>query len=215
MSFLEDNVLPQLWSDLELKRYANEAEREACRRSELLFDSTTPDVCRIAVVAGVATYPLHSRIRRIVSAMLVSSQYILSQCARHQLDRQTGSSMNWRVSSGQPVAYVVDVTTIRFFPIPVSDDTVLLEVVRFPLHDMVNANDVPEIPESYHYGLVNWMCHLAYSKSDSDSFNAGLSQMYEGRFSQEFGVRMSALMEKSIKTLPLGAMRMTSRGYGF
>ncbi len=65
VSFLEDNVSPQLWSDLELKRYANEAEVEACRRSELLFDSTTPDVCQIAVVADVATYPLHSKIRRI------------------------------------------------------------------------------------------------------------------------------------------------------
>ncbi|MES0334863.1 MAG: DUF6682 family protein [Candidatus Magnetobacterium sp. LHC-1] len=90
-----------------------------------------------------------------------------------------------------------------------------LEVVRFPLHDMVNGNDTPEIPKSYHYGLVKWMCHLAYSKSDSDGFNTGLSQMYEARFAQEFGVRMSALMEKSIRSLPLGNMRMMPRGYGF
>ncbi|MBV6342489.1 DUF6682 family protein [Candidatus Magnetobacterium casense] len=214
VSFLEDNVSPQLWSDLELKRYANEAEVEACRRSELLFDSTTPDVCQIAVVADVATYPLHSKIRRIVSAILGSSDYVLRQFARHQMDRQTGPLLNWRFSSGQPSGYLVDVTSIRFFPTPVSADTVSLEVVRFPLHDMVNVNDTPEIPESYHYGLVKWMCHLAYSKSDSDGFNAGLSQMYEARFAQEFGLRMSALMEKSIKTLPLGNMRMTSRGYG-
>ncbi len=152
---------------------------------------------------------------RIVSAILGSSDYVLRQFARHQMDRQTGPSLNWRFSSGQPLGYLVDVTSIRFFPTPVSADTVSLEVVRFPLHDMVNVNDTPEIPESYHYGLVKWMCHLAYSKSDSDGFNAGLSQMYEARFAQEFGLRMSALMEKSIKTLPLGNMRMTSRGYGF
>ena len=62
--FLDDAVTPYLWSDIVLARYANEAEKEACRRASLLSDKTTAQdgdsvpLCSLTLVPGTAKYTI-------------------------------------------------------------------------------------------------------------------------------------------------------------
>lgn len=67
---LDDAVLPYLWTTDELVNYANEAEREACRRANLIVDRTTAAYCRIAVVAGKYLYTLPNKILQVRSTYL-------------------------------------------------------------------------------------------------------------------------------------------------
>ena len=59
---LDDTVETYHWSKAELTRFLNDAQDEACRRARLLTDSSTPEICRIAVIAGTALYTLDPRI---------------------------------------------------------------------------------------------------------------------------------------------------------
>ena len=62
---LDDEEEPYRWSDDDLCLFANEAEREACRRAHLIIDKTTDAVCRQQVIAGNALYTLNAKIIRV------------------------------------------------------------------------------------------------------------------------------------------------------
>lgn len=67
---LDDLSEPYRWSDAILLEYANEAEREACRRAHLIIDKETDSICRIPVVAGNSIYSLSSKIIKIRACYL-------------------------------------------------------------------------------------------------------------------------------------------------
>lgn len=58
-----------LWSNLEAARFANEAQREFCRRRAII-DSVTPEVVEIPLVANTDTYVFDNRIIFIKRAIL-------------------------------------------------------------------------------------------------------------------------------------------------
>ncbi|MBZ0158397.1 MAG: hypothetical protein K8I29_19540 [Alphaproteobacteria bacterium] len=213
--FLADKNTPKLWSDDTLARYANEAEREACRRADLLIDSTTIAVCSIAVSANTASYALHGKIRRVLEAKLASQPVPLFLKTKGELDELYPE---WRNETGTPVYVIPNPTTVRLVPTPTATDTLALEVVRLPLADMSleDPDATPEIPEAYHFDLIDWICHLAYSKQDAETMDLEKAKLHEARFTAKFGPRPSALSETNRVRSPRNrGMRFKEFGFPY
>ena len=210
-SFLDDGMAPYAWTDEVLALYASEAEREACRRAEVLVDSTTAldlatvplPLCSVTVVAATASYTISQKILRIKSGYLNSNSLPLKQKTPDWLDEYWPE---WRLQSGTPAYYLQDKGIVTLVPKPVIVDVLKLTVSRLPLSDldMGLSTSALTIPEEYHFGLVDWICYLAYSRQDADSNDFSKSALHERRFDTMFGPRPSAKAEQSRRRIPKG-----------
>lgn len=188
---------PYLWTTAELKEFANDAQREACRRSRLIVDSTTAEICQITLASGTDTYALDDRVIFIKRAIVDGQSMPLGRAHSADLDN---NAPGWETETGLPRAYVpnMDVHSFRPYPAPDGAYTVRLTVIRTPLVDMDDGDDTPEIRGRYHLGLVNWMQYRAYMKQDSQVFDPKAASVAESMFEAEFGKRSSAQDESWI-----------------
>jgi hypothetical protein len=174
-SILDDEVgedSENLWSDIELTEYINDAIYNLCRRTHrLIVDSTTAAICQIAVVAGTNLYTLSPRILEIQKARLPSTTNYVRPVALNILDQRQG----WEVTTGTPTYYCLDYQTgsIMLYPIPIVTETMYLTVYRLPVTDLVytTATASPEIPVQYHQDLLPWVYYKAYTKNDVETAN--------------------------------------------
>src|SRR5438045_1733341 len=137
-----------LWTDDEVLDFANDAQNEACRRARLLVDATDTDICRVAITAGTASYPLDARVIFVRWAKLSLQNYSLKRAYVKDLT----DIVNWQAHTGTPTNYVTSWETgkILLYRSPVVDDTLSLRVVRMPLEEMDSFDDTPEINARYH-----------------------------------------------------------------
>jgi hypothetical protein len=187
---LDDTEPDFLWTEPELINYVNDAQVQACRRSRLIIDSSSPEVCQIAFTAGSALYPLDER---IISIKDVTNE------KGNNLKGETVGWMNenissWRKSEGEPSAVITDYETnaLRLYPIPKVDGVINLRVVREPFNPLANPDDVPEIKSRYHLALIHWVKHRAYLKKDADTLDKNASAEALTLFEMEFGKARSA-----------------------
>lgn len=225
-SILDDIYLPQLWSDSELLRLLNLAEAQACRRAQLIVDSSTEEdndelpLCTLSIAAGTATYSLSPKILQIRRCQLRSMSYPLrGPVQADELDdvaygwMGTGGTVVSAGTGGSPSMFMNEPNNrITIVLAPASDDTADLVVVRLPLSD-ITLSTSPEIEDQYHLGLCNWAAHLAYMKPDSETINLNLAKMHEDLFIREFGPLPDAQMEKMRKTIT-PRQRMRARTFG-
>lgn len=191
---LDDLQAPYLWSDEDLTEFANDAEREACRRSRLISDSTTAEIVSISLTAGASTYDLDQRILFIKRVKVSGISTPLRRASFKDLDR---GIPGWEDETGDPQAYVPDMDEdkLRVYPIPTAAATATLTVIRLPLDDMVNDSDTPEIKPRYHDSLIYWMEYRAYSKHDAETQDRKKAETALEMFEREFGKKSSAIDE--------------------
>jgi hypothetical protein len=191
---LDDLQAPYLWSNEDLAEYANDAEREACRRARLIVDSTTAEIVSISLGVGASTYDLDQRILFIKRVKVSDISTPLRRVSFRDLDR---SAPGWEDETGTPQAYVPDMDEdkLRVYPIPTAAATATLTVNRLPLEDMANDTDTPEIKPRYHDSLVYWMEYRAYSKQDAETRDDQKAAKALSMFEQEFGKKSSAIDE--------------------
>lgn len=240
-SMLDDATPPYLWEDLELMRYLNYAEVQACRRAHLLIDGTTPrdngtggtastagtvgvdgikPLCTLAIVANQAVYNLSPKILQVKRCQLLSMTYPLEGPVSYaELDermsgwRGTSGTVGTAGSGGSPAVFLNEpVNTITLILAPSQNDTAFLVVSRLPLTPYTLKTS-PEIEEVYHPGLMNWACHLAFKKPDSETQNLNLAKIYEDAFTEEFGPLPDANEARIVKTLSQ-QQRMRPREFG-
>lgn len=65
-----------------------------------------------------------------------------------------------------------------------------------------SSSESPEIPEEFHMDLVDYMAHLAYLKQDSETLDIKQSDIYEDKFTQKFGPKLSAITESNRRRKP-------------
>jgi len=195
----DDRVAPYLWSSAEWIEYANDAEREACRRARLITDSTTAAICQLTLVNATETYALDSRIQFIKRVKISSSTIPLKPASMLDLDEQRPG---WQDETGDPQLYVTDMDQALFrpYPTPTAAATVTMTVLRDPLVDMEDGDDTPEIASRYHLGLVHWMMFRAYSKEDTQTYSPKAADRAAALFEAEFGPKSSAQNEAWIRT---------------
>ena len=292
-SRLDDIKEPYLWSDLELITYANQAEKEACRRADLITEKTDPTYCRLVIVPEINDYTLQSKVIRVLKAFrgpsviganrfawngitrtltdsssgflsagfvagdgitvqgfatsgnngyfgissVVAGSVVVGETGQtteavgtnvvsikgpgYEVVKTTRSEMDsyfktWNQKRGDPRSYISEIEgELTLLPIPILASTLTMIVSRFPISDMSDLNaDSPEIPEKYHFDLIDWICHLAFLKRDADTFNQEAANFYDAAFSRTFGPRPSAWTEKDRKTKPY-PRQMRAREFGF
>lgn len=181
-----------LWSLAEWTEYANDAEREACIRANLLLDQTSA-MAVLAVSSGIASYSLNEKVLIVKRAKLTSGNEPLVKTSRRVLD---ATYPNWEAEVGTTRSWLPDSTNkITLYKIPTADDSLNLMISRLPETDMLLVNktsDSPEIDSQYHLGLVDWMMHRAYSKQDSETLDLGKAKEHLKRFTARFGERPPA-----------------------
>ena len=180
-----------LWGDAELTAYANEAVDEVATRTLCLTDrGTVVGITQFAMAAlGSPEVAIDTRILQ-VTRVTVNGQAI-DPVSLRDLD---WASRTWGDRTGQPRGFVMDDSgrSLRLVPAQSEACTLRLEVVRRPLTLMANSTDEPEIPLHMRRGAVQWMCHLAYLKNDSETSFPGGASGFSALFDQQFGPRRDA-----------------------
>ena len=208
-----DTKEPYLWSDAEVREFADDAENEAAERARLIKDSTTTAICQVAVVANTAAYALDSRVISVERAKLDSQSVPLVLSSTQAMDQNMGvrprdwraSSSNWvggiaggwEARQGTPNTAVLDAEgpgwKLMLSPIPTKADTLRLQVYRLPLVALSTSEaNTPEIPLRLHIRLVDWMVYRAYSKQDAETFDREKAAQAEATFTSAFGQRIDA-----------------------
>lgn len=198
-SELADKEEPPLWSDDEIAAYLNEAVQEACERAYLIEDRSTLAVCAIALQPGVDTYSLHSSVFEI--KRLTYQGRPLCETSVEALDAE---SPGWEARQGQPRGFIfeqasgVQPARVRLVPTPNQAGAVALTVYRGALKPLNSAQDnaKPEIHESYHARLKDWIYRCAFLKQDSDTQDKSRAAEFAAQFTQSFGERPDANVQR-------------------
>lgn len=194
---IRDTKKPYLVSDRMATRFANRAECDAARRSRMLVDSTTPEICEVQVSVGESVIDIDPRIISVRRALLQSGSRPLAKRTVRQMDDEFPG---WDSSSSQSVPFivVVDYGTNQLFlyPKPRSETQLLLTVTREPLAPMEKETDSPELPGRTHDAIVAGMKSLAYSLPDPDLNSAKDAENAQAEFTAEFGPASSAADEQ-------------------
>lgn len=193
---VRDLRTPPFWSDTRVNLFANEAQREAARRANLILDSTTAAICRIEYDANATVLDLDPRIIQIREVIIEGQSVPIDPVKMAYLARFVPA---WRTATaGMPLCYIDDYGShqIRPYPPPAAAGTLLLSVYREPLVDMEEDDDEPEVPARYQFKLIYHMKELALGDEDCDRFNPKGAAEAARKFSAEFGPPASARNEK-------------------
>ena len=200
-----------LVSEAALIRFTDEAQKEACRRMDMLYDETTELVCKISYLTGGNGFLLDNRITVLERVMLSG----IELTHKTEAEIKTGNAA-WMTYTGPPTCYYIKQRTIYLHPIPESAGDLDLAVYRLPMEDVNNtAGFVLEIPEEFQIDLINWVLWRVYNKRDEDVFNPQDAALFLDRFEQVFGktvpadVRLHRFESPRIQTL------RPAKGYSF
>ncbi len=188
-----------------LIRHIDEAEKEACRRMDLIYDETTSAVCEHTIVDGTRAYALDSRITKLERVTWNSID--LPKRVESEYEGST-----WRTDEDDPTSYHVRGRTLYLQPIPDADavstsTTLYLAVYRMPLVDIDAVTDEPEIPSEFHLALIYWVLYRILSKRDEDINDPMGAPFYLNKFVEVFGpevpadVRMHQFESPRVQTL--------------
>ena len=177
------------WERSLIEDYINEAEYEACERSNILFDKDTPAVCQIPVVAGQSVYSLHGAVTGISYIKFVpavGSQFDVLVRGKVEFGQ---ISPAWRAAgfSANKSVFVHD-SEIELAGMPDVAGMLHLEVYRTPLANAsVSGHFV--IPERYHISLLLWAKYRAFTNPDVDIYDETKAAIFLARFEEDFGKR--------------------------
>lgn len=178
---LDDTETPFLWSDDELYRYVDRAQRQFARLTNVFRDGN-PIYAQVALVAGQAQYELNPSILSIELAYLTSTRQPM---ALRNEEEMLAENPDWRSVTGDPryIVRIENAASVLISPTPTVADTIQLIVTRLPLGTVSVDNTNLELEDDRHVDvLMLWAKHLAYAKHDVDTYNRDLSAQYEADF---------------------------------
>lgn len=162
-SYVGDRNMPSInsfWSNYELIQYLNQGQLEFAERTLVFKDSST---YKGTITDGDPWIDYDPKIIHIERAELESNNVLLPILTIEEFqtkatfrDYVVVKPSSWEVRTGNPLYLISDIELgkLRVYPIPVNDDTVDLTVRRLPLNDLVEMDDLIEIPERWQYGLL-------------------------------------------------------------
>lgn len=192
---------PYLFSDDEVTRWLNAAEKEAAIRGRLIHEAVNPLVCTIEVLPNVSVYPLHEAVYEIeyiclFDAPMPSRAHELCKTSQEELSHRWH---DWRTRTGRPDYVIQHDTSIRLSPTPINSGSILLEGYRTPLAPMTLETDKPEINTAHHEHLVLWAIHKAFSTPDGETFDPTKADKAEEAFTAYFGERPNSNLRRSTR----------------
>ena len=197
----DDGQPDPLCRDPILTIYANEAQEEACRRAQLLRDSTSP-MCKVAFEAGDESVALAPQVVRVLRAFVASQAVEVLN-----VEEMDCTMPGWQFQERQdvPQRLITGMTTgrLHLWPTPVAAGEIWLTVQRLPLKPLRCDIDKPEIRPELHKALVEWMLYRAYSTQDTELYNDAKAAVCLRRFEEEFGRKASGRNEEWVRSREL------------
>ncbi|WP_423459972.1 DUF6682 family protein [Ottowia sp. VDI28] len=192
-----DDAEGRFCSDELLTIYANEAQDEACRRGQLLRDSTSP-MCSVSFAASDESVRLDAAIIRVLRSHIGTADVDVVDA-----ELMDCTVPGWQFNAGamQPQRLVTGMTTGELFlwPKPMQPGTIRLTVQRLPKKRLASKSETPEIRRELHPALVAWMLYRAYSREDTDLYNDTKAAVHLAKFEAEFGRKVSGRNEEWVR----------------
>ena len=198
-----DHGVPPFYPDSDIRDWLNEAEREAAERGRLLHDMTTPAVVRIPLEVGQREYFLHPKVFDVEAVSLQRR----NTDRRSPLTRASQADMQWSMDNRPNLSGWGDYFFIygegngagtRGKRIVIDrkpdepDGFLWVSAVRYPLTDMEDGDDEPELNPRHHDGLIDWALFRAYSTRDMEFGAERRAALHEAKFTERFGQRIDA-----------------------
>jgi hypothetical protein len=209
----DDGILDvdRLWPDADMVRYANRVYNKIARKTLCIADSTTPEVCVLALtpvdyttyVAGTLDYiwandtahplyqldvnpylaPLHDSILEIEE---IKSLTQIRRITKGILS-QWRQNLQWEGLVTQPTEYTNEIQSnmIAFNGRQETAETFQLSVKRMPLTAFVVASmdtQTPEFRINYHEYFYNGILELMYQKQDAETLDKAKANDYKEEF---------------------------------
>lgn len=177
-SEMEDIFEPYLWSDEDIFRYQNDAQKMFARDTGGIPDGTTAAVTRIEVTPAAEWYALHPSILRIRTASRSDTGRPVEV-----LNFEDMPERRWYFDGTLGVlrAMVIGIERhkVRMWPYPNETVSVDMTVFRLPLVEITDIGDQEfEIDAEHHRHLLHWMRHLGYLKQDTETFNKSKAEEF-------------------------------------
>lgn len=179
-SEMNDGETPYLWSDTEVYRYIDDAQKMFCRNTDGIADATTAAVVNIAVVPGTLWVNTHPSIKMIRRATRTDTGRPVEV-----INEQDMADRKWYFDgrTGPVRALVIGEEQYKAQVYPESSETVTVRllVYRMPL-EPIEGNADFEIVEKHHLHLLLWVKSLAYLKQDAETYDKTKSVEFENKF---------------------------------
>lgn len=182
-----DKVEPYFWSDERVLELLTEAQIQACVRGRLLHEDTRPEVCRITLAAGQASYPLHPKLFEITHLQI---RPVVGEPRRLELksvEWLNEEMPDWRNDTNPPRFAIQRDTSLRIVGRIEAGDMAELEGYRLPMKDLTDESSKPEIHEAHHEHLIDWALHKAFSEPDAETIDPQRAKDAEQEFTRYFG----------------------------
>jgi hypothetical protein len=178
---MRDEVEPYLWSDADIYRYMDSAQKDFCALTGGIGDSRS-GVTSLNLVDGVEYYTLSPRVLKIRSAYRVSDGTAVDVFNIENME-DAGIAFSTATGAIEILVTGLDQNYVRAVPIPNSAEQVKLVVYRLPLTDITSTGSGElEIQEQHHVHLVDGIAMYAYRKRDAETFDPTKSSEFEAVF---------------------------------
>lgn len=179
---MNDEATPYLWSDLWFFRRLDEAQKNFCRLTEGIEDSTTAEITQLALAAGATWLPLDTRVLKVREVANADTGRPYKTTTMEEAAR-LGVIFNGRTGPIEVFVEGLEKHKLRAWPAPVEDTDLALRVFRLPLVAITDVGDQAlEIDEQHHLPLLLAVKAAAYGKEDVETFNRSKRDDYEVRF---------------------------------
>jgi hypothetical protein len=167
---------PYLWSDEEIYRNIDDAQKMFCRLTGGLPDATNTAVTQIDYDDGDIWVGTHPSILKIRSARRTSDGSVVTVVNYEDLEG-LGIRLDDRVGPVRHLVIGMEEDKARLVPAPNEAGSITLLVDRLPVETITDAGDQPlEIKEQHHLNLLHWVKHLAYNKQDAETYDRNKSE---------------------------------------
>lgn len=199
-----------LVSEKALVRFADEAQKESCRRMDMIYDQDTAAICTINFLANGQGLALDKRITKLERVMLDGVELIKK--SESELKARNPA---WLTYTGTPTCYYIKQRKIYLHPIPVIVGVLNLAVYRLPLSDIRSTATAFEIPDEFQPDLIYWMLYRTYNLRDEDLHDPKNAALYFEQFTQNFGKPVPADVRIHQFESPASQSLRPATGYSF
>jgi hypothetical protein len=185
-----------LWSDKALFRYITEAQRQACNRTDFLYDESS-NLSKITLKDGVRNYKIDPKIT-VIEEILYDGEPVI-HITKEMRDRMLP---NWQTATadtsiGNKRYYWARGRNLYFYPIPGATDAgqkMQMSIWHTPVDNITSNEDELVIVDEYQRDLIWWVLYEAYSKQDADGYDKDRGLGYLAQFNDIFGPSVDSLV---------------------
>ena len=192
---------PYLWSDAEIFRYGDEAQKKFCRLTDGIEDMRSP-LTQLTIQPGQEWLEVSPKILKFRGATDAAGRS-LDLVAADRVEALgirfggTAGRVRCLVQGFERNALRVSGTTTEPMPIKLS-------VFRLPLKKLDDEGVPLEIDDQHRASLLLWMKHLAYAKQDAETLDRAASRENYELFHEYCA---AAKVEQHRRRFPVGAIQ--------